>query len=180
MNKKYIAVFCSAAELEEKYIVTARQFATLMSQNGYHLVWGGSNKGLMKVIADEVAQSGGELIGVTIDIFNDIVREGVTEKIISPTLGERKATMLLRADAIVTLVGGVGTLDEITEVIELKKQGKHNKPIIILNTDHFYDGLKMQLEKMQEEGFMHKPIFDLIDFADTPEEAMVYLESHLS
>lgn len=177
--KKYIAIFCSAADLEEKYITAAQEFARLMTKHGYHLVWGGSNTGLMKVIADEVEKGKGDLIGVSIDIFNHVIRKDITETIIAPTLGERKATMLLRADAIVVLVGGLGTLDEVTDVMELKKQGKHNKPIVLLNTDHFYDGLQTQLEKMQKEGFMHRPISEIVYFADTPQEAMDYINEHL-
>lgn len=179
MNKKYIAVFCSAANLEEKYTKPAEEFARLMGQEGYHLVWGGSDKGLMKVIADEVEKAGGDLIGVTIDIFNDVIRQNITEAIVSPTLGERKSTMLLRSDAIVVLVGGIGTLDEITEVMELKKQGKHNKPIVLLNSDHFYDGFEIQLKKMENEGFMHKSLHELLFFAQTPEEAIAYINSVL-
>ncbi len=177
-NKKYIGIFCSAAELEEKYVKPAEEFARLMAQKGYHLVWGGTDRGLMKVIADEVQKGGGELIGVTIDVFKDIARKDVTEIIISTSLGERKSTMLLKADVIVALVGGVGTLDELTEVIELKKQGKHNKPIVVLNTDNFYEGLKIQLQRMQQEGFIHnRPISEHIYFADTVVDAMKYIES---
>jgi uncharacterized protein (TIGR00730 family) len=179
MRKKYIAVFCSAAELEEKYITPAKEFAGLMTKHGYHLVWGGSNKGLMKTIADEVEKGNGELIGVSIDIFNSVIRQDITETIIAPSLGERKATMLLRSDAIVVLVGGIGTLDEVTEVMELKKQGKHNKPIVLLNTENFYAGLKTQLEKMHHEGFMHTSLDQLIYFANTPQEAITYINTAL-
>ena len=180
MHKKYIAVFCSASELEEKYISAAKEFARLMTEHGYHLVWGGSNTGLMKTIADEVEKGKGELIGVSIEVFNTVIRKDITETIISPTLGERKSTMLLRSDAIVVLVGGIGTLDEVTDVMELKKQGAHNKPIVLLNTDNFYDGLKTQLEKMKNEGFLHKPLDELIYFAETPQEAIDYINTSLS
>jgi uncharacterized protein (TIGR00730 family) len=151
-----------------------------MTKHGYNLVWGGSNKGLMKTIADEVEKGKGDMIGVSIEVFNDVIRQNITETIIAPTLSERKATMLLRCDAIVVLVGGIGTLDETTEVIELKKQGKHNKPIIFLNTANFYDGLKIQLQKMQDEGFSHKPIKKLIYFADSPQKAIKYINTKLA
>lgn len=171
----YIAVFCSAAELDEKYIQSAQEFARLMGKHGYYLVWGGSNKGLMKTIADEVQKGGGELVGVTIDVFKDVARKDANEIIIAKSLGERKATMLLRADAIVVLVGGVGTLDEAMEVIELKKEKQHAKPIVFLNTDNFYEGLKQQLQRMQNEGFMHVHVDKLVYFADTAEDAIEYI-----
>ena len=87
--------------------------------------------------------------------------------------------MLLRSDAVVVLVGGIGTLDELTEVIELKKQGKHNKPIIVLNTENFYAGLKTQLQKMEDDGFTPRPINELVYFADQPEEAIAHLKKSL-
>ena len=93
---KYIAVFCSANDLEEKYTKQAEAFAKLMTENGYHLVWGGSDKGLMKIIASAVQKGGGKLIGVTIEVFNDVARKDADEMILAPTLGERKVTMLLR------------------------------------------------------------------------------------
>ena len=177
--KKYIAVFCSAAELDEKYVKHAEEFAQEMARQGYHLVWGASNTGLMKTVADGVEKGGGELVGVSIDVFQAVIRPNATEIIMATSLGERKATMLMRADAIVVLVGGIGTLDEVTEVIELRKQGKHTKPIVFLNTDKFYEGLLIQLKRMKEEGFLHKPLEDIIYFADTVDEAMDYINEKL-
>jgi hypothetical protein len=88
-------------------------------------------------------------------------------------------TILERSDAIVGLVGGIGTLDEITEMIELKKQGKHNKPIVILDTEGFYDGLKTQLQKMKNDGFIPNELEDLVHFSDTPQEARDYIQQAL-
>lgn len=179
MNKKYVAVFCSAADLDEKYTTPTKEFARMLGKAGYHLVWGGSNVGLMRIVADEVEKLGGELIGVSIEVYNDVLRQDMTETIVSSTLGDRKATMLLRSDAIVVLPGGVVTLDEITEIIELKQQRTHKKPIIILNIEHFYDGLKEQLQKMQDEGFMHVSLDELMYFAENSTDAIDYLHTCL-
>ncbi len=173
---KYIAVFCSANQLEEKYTKPAQTLARLLAEKGYHLVWGGSDKGLMKIIASEVQENGGKLIGVSIEHLKQDARKDADEMIIAKTLGERKATMLERSDAIVVLVGGIGTLDEVTEMLELKKHGMHTKPIVVLNTDNFYEGLKIQLEKMEKEGFLTKSLNDLIFFAQTPEDVFTHLE----
>lgn len=169
---KYIGVFCSSNDLEEKYIRPAKEFAKKMTEHGYHLVWGGSDVGLMRVIASEVQKGGGKLIGVSIDMFNDVIKKDADEVIIAPTLGERKSTMLFRSDAIVVLVGGIGTLDEVTEILELKKQKVHNKPVVILNTENFYEGLKVQLQKMKDDGFIAIPLDELVCFADHPSEAL--------
>ncbi len=180
---KYIAVFCSAQEVDEKYIKDAREFARLMVENGYHLVWGGTNIGIMKVVADEVKNGGGKIYGVSMKVFHHLARKDADEMIIAKSLGERKAAMLEKSDAVIALVGGIGTLDEITDIIELRKTGHHNKPVIILNTDNFYEGLKMQIERMREDGFLksnlkiHLPEF--VFFAKTPKEAIDYINKEL-
>lgn len=172
---KNIAVFCSASDLEERYTKPAAEFARLMAAGGHHLVWGGSERGLMKIIADAVEAGGGNLIGVSVEHLKEFARKNTHEMTIAKTLGERKALMLAKCDAVVALVGGIGTLDEIMEIVELKKHGLHAKPVVLLNTDNFYEGLKMQLTRMSSEGFISKPLAELVSFADTPEEALELL-----
>ncbi|MBP7833002.1 MAG: TIGR00730 family Rossman fold protein [Candidatus Levybacteria bacterium] len=176
---KHIAVFCSAYDLDEKYTKPACEFASLMPKNKYDLVWGGSDTGLMNLVASAVQNNGGKLIGISLEAYRAKARQNADEMIIAKTLGERKATMLERADAIIVLVGGIGTLDEATEIIELKKQKHHNKPIVILNTENFYEGLKVQLQKMKDDGFIPLPLDDLIYFADKPSEAIEYINIKL-
>ena len=179
LGMKNITVFCSASDLDDKYIKPAEEFARLLPKHGYDLVWGGSNEGLMKAIASAIKEDGGKLIGVSVEFYKHLLREDSDEKIIAKTLGERKATMLLRGDAIAVLVGAIGTLDELTEVIELKKQGHHNKPIVILNTENFYEGLRIQLQKMKDDGFIPNNLNELIYFANTPQEAIGYINNAL-
>jgi uncharacterized protein (TIGR00730 family) len=176
---KHIAVFCSANDLADKYTQPAKAFARLIGENGYHLVWGGSDTGLMKIIASGVKNAGGKLIGISMELLKAKARQDADEMIIAKDLGERKALIFKRSDAIAVLVGGIGTLDEITEFLELKKHGVHNKPIVVLNTDNFYEGLKVQLQKMKDDGFINKPLEDLIYFADQPYEAIQYINKRL-
>lgn len=176
---KYIGVFCSASELAEKYTKPAKAFASLITKHKYHLVWGGSDTGLMKVIASGVQDGGGKLIGVSIPVFHHVARKNADEMILAKDLGERKAKILSRSDAIVVLVGGIGTLDEATDIIELKKQGHHKKPVVFLNTENFYEGLKVQLQKMKNDGFLTVPLEELVYFADTPEDAMRFIHKHI-
>ena len=176
---KYIAVFCSANELEEKYTGPAKEFAKLLAKNKYNLVWGGTDKGLMKVMASGVSEGGGKIVGISMDLLKNLARKDADEMIIAKDLGERKATILKRSDAIVVLVGGIGTLDEITEILELKKHKIHNKPIVILNTENFYEGLKVQLQKLRDDGFLIRPLDELIYFANQPEEVIEYLNRSL-
>ncbi len=170
-----ICVFCSANEIAEIYTKPADKLATLIGSGGHTLIWGGSDKGVMKIMASGVQKAGGKIVGISMEILREDARLDADEMIITKTLAERKALLLKRSDVIVVLVGGLGTIDEMTEILELKKHKVHEKPVVILNTDNFYEGLKTQFERMGAEGFLPRPLKELIYFADTPEEAIDYL-----
>lgn len=174
-----VCVFCSATDLDEEYVLPVAQFAEGLARRGHDLVWGGSDTGLMKVVATGVQNGGGRIIGVSVELLAHKARENADEMIVAKSLGERKATLLSRSDAIVVLVGGVGTLDEATEILELKKHQVHEKPIIFLNTAGFYDGLREQLLRMDKDGFLPRPLPELVTFATEPMEALDYLEAHV-
>ncbi|MFD7552714.1 TIGR00730 family Rossman fold protein [Streptomyces sp. NPDC059816] len=171
-----ICVFLSAADLDERYTRPARQFAELLGRGGHTLVWGGSDSGLMKVVADGVQQTGGRLLGVSVEFLSQFARPGTDEMLVARDLAERKALLLEKADAVVVLVGGMGTLDEATDILELRKHGKHTKPVVVLNTAGFYDGLRAQFRRMDEEGFLPMPLTELVFFAEEPVGALAYLE----
>ncbi len=177
---KSILIFCSANELSEKYTTPAIEFGEMIPQNNYSLVWGGSNTGLMKTMADTVQENGGKIIGVSVEFLKYKSRAKADEMIIAKDLSERKALMLERGDAVVVLPGGIGTLDEVTETIERKKHKQNTKPIVFLNVDDFYSGLKIQLQKMHDEGFLTVVLDELVFFADTPKEAMDYINKELA
>ncbi|MCX5560948.1 TIGR00730 family Rossman fold protein [Streptomyces sp. NBC_00038] len=171
-----ICVFLSAADLDDRYTRPAREFAELLGKGGHTLVWGGSDVGLMKVVADGVQETGGRLLGVSVDFLAAKVRPNADEMVIAGDLAERKALLLEKADAVVIMVGGTGTLDEATEILELKKHGKTQKPVVLLNTAGFYDGLKEQFRRMEDEGFLPLPLTELVFFAEEPVGALAYLE----
>jgi uncharacterized protein (TIGR00730 family) len=171
-----ICVFLSAADLDDRYTRPAREFAELLGKGGHTLVWGGSDVGLMKVVADGVQQAGGRLVGVSVDFLAAKARAGADEMVVARDLAERKALLLAKADAVVVMVGGTGTLDEATEILELKKHGKTEKPVVLLNTAGFYDGLKEQFRRMDAEGFLPRPLTDLVFFAEESVGALAYLE----
>ena len=172
-----ICVFLSAADLDERYTVPARDFAERLGKGGHTLVWGGSDVGLMKVLADGVRDSGGRLVGVSVGFLSDSVRAEADEMVVARDLAERKRLLLEKADAVVVMVGGTGTLDGATEIMELRKHGHTTKPLVLLNTAGFYDGLKQQFRRMEAEGFLPLPLADLVHFSDEPAEALAYLES---
>ena len=174
-----VCVFLSAADLGEPYTLPAREFAKLLGEGGHTLVWGGSESGLMKVVADGVQEAGGRLAGVSVEFLRAKARQGADEMLIAPDLATRKAEMLRRSDAVVIMVGGTGTLDEATEILELKKHGLHAKPVVLLNSAGFYDGLKEQFRRMEAEGFLPLPLSELVHFAQDAPAAMSYLREHL-
>jgi uncharacterized protein (TIGR00730 family) len=170
-----VCVFCSANDLAAKYMAPARRLATLLAEGGHSLVWGGSDTGVMKVMADGVRAGGGEIHGVSVEILKQFARADADEMVIAKDLGERKAELLSRSDVILVLPGGLGTLDELTEILELRKHGAHRKQVIVMNTDGFYDGLRSQLERMASEGLTKEEVSGYIAYADTPEEAIALL-----
>lgn len=167
-----VCVFCSANDLDKKYVKPAQELATLLAQNGHTLVYGGSDNGLMKVMASGVQAGGAKVVGVSVEYLRDVAKKDADEMHFAKDLSERKALMLELADVLVVLVGGIGTLDEVTEVMEHKKHGHHDKPIIILNTDGFYDGFRTQLTRMEKEGFFWHPLDEYVRFCETPQEVI--------
>jgi uncharacterized protein (TIGR00730 family) len=176
MNALNICVFLSAADLDERYTRPAREFAELIGNGGHSLVWGGSDTGLMKVVADGVRETGGRLVGISVELFRGVARSDADEMIFAKDLAERKALLLDRADAVVVMAGGLGTLDEATDILEQRKHKLHDKPVVLLNTVGFYDGLTLQLRRMEEEGFLPVSLADLVFIADDGADALAYLE----
>jgi uncharacterized protein (TIGR00730 family) len=174
-----ICVFLSSADLDERYTRPAREFAELIGKAGHTLVWGGSDSGLMKVVADGVREAGGRLVGISVGFLRAWARNDADEMVIAEYLAERKALLLAKSDAVVVMAGGLGTLDEATEILELKKHGLHDKPVVLLNTAGFYDGLALQLRRMDEEGFLPVPLAQLVFFAEDGVDALAHLEESL-
>ncbi|MER7935464.1 TIGR00730 family Rossman fold protein [Streptomyces sp. NPDC093272] len=173
-----ICVFLSAADLDERYTRPARDFGELIGKGGHTLVWGGSDTGLMKVVADGVHEAGGRLLGVSVEFLANKARPGADEMVIAADLAERKRLLLEKSDAVVIMVGGTGTLDEATEILELKKHGRTDKPVVLLNTAGFYDGLEQQFRRMEAEGFLPRPLAELMHFAAEPADALAHLEAN--
>ena len=175
-----ICVFLSAADLDERYTRPARDFGHLLGEGGHTLVWGGSDTGLMKVVADGVQETGGRLIGISVNLLRDKARTNADEMVFAEDLAQRKALLLSHSDAFVVMPGGLGTLDEATEILELRKHGLHLKPVVLLNTAGFYDGLVLQLRRMEEEGFLPVPLDDMVIVADDGGQAIAHLEDAIA
>ncbi|MCR4325964.1 MAG: LOG family protein [Patescibacteria group bacterium] len=172
-----ITLFGSENEVADIYKQATVELAGLVAKGGHTIVWGAIDGGLMKVAVDTMQARGAKIIGIGADYIRSKMRASADEIIMASGMDDRNTKMLEYGDAILALPGGVGTINEVTYVLRLKKHG-FAKPIAVLNTDGFFDGLKAQLERMNAEGFLKNRLEGIACFADTPEEAMRYVEKH--
>lgn len=179
MSIKTICVYCgSSLGTSQKNIDAAKNFGSLMVEQGITLVYGGGNIGLMGVIANEVLQLGGQVIGVIPQQLAD--RELAHDKLsalhIVSDMHERKATMASLADAFIALPGGMGTLEELFEMLTWSQLGLHNKPIGLLNVDGFYDHLISLLEHMATQEFLRIEHKNLLLIETSPHKLLNALQ----
>lgn len=152
-----ICVFCgSSAGSQEIYSRKAIELGSLLAAEGITLVYGGSNVGIMRVIADTVLESGGRVIGVMPHslIEREVAHLGNTEFHVVGTMAERKHKMGELSDAFVALPGGIGTLDELFEVMSWNQLEMMNKPVALLNTGNYFDHLIAFLEHSVNQQFI--------------------------
>ena len=174
-----IVVFCSQYEVAEKYRSASETFAKLLAEKKHTLVWGCGDEGLMHTIAETAQKGGARLIGVIREQIKDKAFKTADEIHIVKDAKEMNLGLIERGDIIVVLVGGIGTLNELTEVLRMRKNGLFDKRTVVLNTNDFYSNFKEQLKKMAAEGFLREDVFESIYFAETPEAAIGYIESHV-
>ncbi|NOU16507.1 MAG: TIGR00730 family Rossman fold protein [Bacteroidales bacterium] len=175
-----ICVYCaSSSKVDKAYFEATQKLAEDMAVRGITLVYGGGSAGLMGCIADNVLKNKGQVVGI-LPRFMDKVEwghKGLTQLTLVKDMHERKKLLIKDVDAVVALPGGCGTLEELMEVITLKRLGKFTKPIIILNTNGFYDHLKLLLEKMIHEHFMRAEHVEIWQFVDQPEDIIPAIEN---
>ena len=171
-------VYCASADgVSPVFAGNAARLGRYLAENGIRLVYGGAAVGNMKTLADAVLESGGEVTGVfPTDLAEKILHPALTETIIVNSLAERKRIMLEKADAVVALPGGLGTLDELFDAASLRKLNIHRKPCGLLNVNGFYDDLIRFLNHTVECGFLQEKYRTLIQAAETPEELFRLLD----
>lgn len=151
-----VCVYCaSSSRVAPHFTEAAEELGTLLGQRTLTLVYGGASVGLMGVLAQAVQRSGGRVVGFIPQALRDreIAYEAADELVVTRDLRERKALMEARADAFVALPGGLGTLEEVLEVLTLKQLRLHQKPVVFLNTAGFYDSLLTVFEQLRELHF---------------------------
>ena len=172
-----ITVYCGAhSGSNTAYAACARTLGTWIAANGYSLVYGGGRVGLMGIVADAVLAGGAEAFGVIprFLVERETEHRGLTRLLVVETMAERKRIMMEQGDIYIALPGGSGTLEEISEVISLIRLNRLQKPCILFNACGFFDPLKLQLERMERDGFYKRNSFSVC-FADSLEAMHSYL-----
>lgn len=179
MSIQTVAVFCGSKDgLESQFLKEATAFGNLLGTAGMNLVYGGGNKGLMGAVANGAMAAGVKVIGVIPELLIawEHQHEGITELHIVSDMHVRKKMMYDICDAALILPGGNGTLDELFEMLTWNTLKIHDKKIILLNCNGFYDHLLAHMRVMQVQGFLYENFEDRLMVASTAKEAMDLLE----
>ena len=167
-----ICVYCGAnAGSQPAYAETAQRLATALVRRGWGLVYGGAHVGLMGNVADAVLAQGGEVIGVIPQFLMDkeLAHQRLTELRIVGSMHERKAIMAELADGFIALPGGLGTLEELFEILTWAQLGLHRKPCGLLNSAAYYDGLVEFLDHATAQCFISPTHRQLLMIENDPE-----------
>lgn len=164
----------SSTKIDEVYFEAAANLGKLLAEHRIRLINGAGSIGLMCSVADAVLENGGEVTGV---IPKFMVEQGwhhtgLTELVEVESMHERKQLMADLSDAVIALPGGCGTLEELLEIITWKQLGLYLNPIVVLNTNGFFDPLLAMLSRAIDENFMRRQHGDIWHVAATPEEAV--------
>lgn len=164
----------SSDAIDKVYVDAATRLGELLAEKNITCINGGGNLGLMGAVIDSVLSHGGKVKGVIPKFMVDSgwSHQNLTEQIVTNTMHERKQKMAELSNAAIALPGGVGTLEELLEIITWKQLGLYKHPIIILNTNNYYSSLLEMFDNMIEQSFMHERYRDMWQVVDTPEEAI--------
>jgi hypothetical protein len=176
-----ICVFCASSNaISDIYFEDAALLGRLLGENGHALINGGANVGLMEAVTIAAKNAGARTLGIIPERMQEknLVSNHSHEVEITEGMMERKARMREVSDAFIALPGGFGTLEEILEVITLKQLDYHRKPIVFINTGHFFDALFRQFEFSFEEKFSKPAYSSLYFIAENPDEAIRYIENY--
>ncbi len=178
---KNISIFCGAHEGKNpKYAQSAKIISEAIAKKGINVIFGGGNVGLMKIISDTALDNGVEVLGISLKSLHalELANPRLNEIVVTDTLLDRKDEFMFRSDAFIVLPGGVGSLDELAEIMASNQLGIINKPVGILNTEGYYDHLLKWFDKAVEEGFISSANLKELLVSDNPEELVDLVVNH--
>ncbi|CAH1658335.1 Cytokinin riboside 5'-monophosphate phosphoribohydrolase [Hyphomicrobiales bacterium] len=168
--------------MDPTFASDATALGQAMADAGIRLIYGGGNIGLMGTVARSVLEAGGEVTGVIPTFLKDreILLEEAQETIVVPDMHSRKQIMYERADAFIALPGGIGTLEELVEQLTWSQLGRHTKPILLLNTQNFWQPLLDLFSHMSQSGFIRPGLEVRYLVADSARDAITQIEAAVS
>jgi uncharacterized protein (TIGR00730 family) len=181
MQLRSVCVFCgSNPGLNPEYLEAAQAFGRTLAEQGLTLVYGGGNIGLMGAVADAALAAGGQVIGVIPTFLKDkeVAHLGLSELVVTHSMHERKAKMAELSDAFVALPGGLGTFEELFEMVTWSQLSIHGKPVALYNVNGFYDRLLDFVRHAAAEGFLRKENLALLQSADSVEGVLSCLRNY--
>ncbi|HUA94135.1 MAG TPA: TIGR00730 family Rossman fold protein [Acidimicrobiales bacterium] len=175
-----VCVFCgSSPGGGPAYAAEARELGALLANRGLRLVYGGAHVGSMGALADAALAAGGEVVGIIPRHMarQEVAHEGLTELRVVSSMHERKAMMAELSDAFIALPGGLGTLEELAEILTWAQLGLHRKPVGLLDRSGFYDPLLRFLDHAVSEGFVRPRHRDLLLARRSPDQLLGVMAS---
>ena len=168
----------SGTTMDAAYFDAARELGRLIAQRGHTLIFGGGRSGLMGACADAAHERGGRVIGVMPASSDtpELVYEKSSALILTDSVSQRKMLMVNNSDALIVLPGGLGTMDELFDTLARRQAGQHHKPVALISTLGFYDGLDTLLRQFADGGFMAAEHLDAYRVFASPAEALRYAE----
>jgi uncharacterized protein (TIGR00730 family) len=177
---KTITVYCaSSRKVDKSFFNAAIELADILLEKNVHLIYGGGSVGLMGTMADRYLEKKGIITGIIPEFMAKIewAHPRIADMRIVHDMHERKRQLIDGTDGVIALPGGTGTLEELAEVITLKRLGKFTKPILLLNTNNFYKPLADFLIKMADENFLNPEHLSMWKLIDHPSEFWSAFES---
>jgi uncharacterized protein (TIGR00730 family) len=170
-----ICIFCGSRRgAEPAYMQAARQLGAQAGAAGLRVIYGGGHVGMMGGAADASMAAGGEVVGfIPLRLLErEVGHRAITELVVTEGMFDRKQQMIAGADAFIVLPGGLGTLDELLEVITLRQLGYHDKPIVLVNLDGYWDPFIALVERVIEQDFAAPTARQLFQVVDRVDEAL--------
>ena len=175
-----VTVYCSSSSmLAPGYFEAARHMGRAIAAQRWTLVYGGGNTGLMGAVADAAAGAGGKVVGIMPKsiMAREINRAGCDEFLITECMRTRKAALEQRGDAFIALPGGLGTFEEIFEIIVGRQLNAHHKPVVLLNTNDYWEPLRAMVRQGIEQQFIRPDAQDYFHVASSVPEAIDYIRT---
>ncbi len=178
MQIQSIAVFCGSKNGNNPlYAEHTAQLGRFIGEHGLKMIYGGGSTGLMGLVANTALTHGSSVVGFIPELLKkwEHDHQGITELTVVADMHTRKKLMYQHADAAIILPGGMGTLDELFEILTWNQLKIHNKRVFVLNSGGFYNHLLEHLRHLEKEGFLYDPIEERITFCSTPAELFEHL-----